>query len=186
MRLKNLILLAFVPALAHAQSRDARERLEVVKIFDLLTSKMDVTEGDGLGSDFDCVFTREWDESYHRWNARGELTKGFHPLELLSNQQALDPLGQHAEMFCDHAERDDQAQRLAQSSNKDIAVANFGFSYPDFGPNLQTATVYYQRESKLFLANNKRDLPRGSGGVIVLRKRGGVWTYKLTVLGISN
>jgi hypothetical protein len=185
MRLQFLIFLAFVPALAQAQSRDARERLEVVKVFDLLTSKMDVTKGDGLGSDLDCVFTREWDESYRR-NAKGEPTKEFRPRELLSIKEALDPLGRHAEMFCDHAERDDQAQRLAQSSNKNIAVANFGFSYPDFGPNFQTATVYYRRESKLFLANNRRDLPVGSNGIIVLRKRGGVWTYKLTVSGISN
>ncbi|WP_166141049.1 hypothetical protein [Methylosinus sp. RM1] len=187
MRLRILIFLTLAPVLAQADSRDARERQEVLKIFDLLTSKMDVTAGDGIGSDLDCVFSREWDESWHR-NAKGVETKPFRPRELLSLQEALDPLGQHAEMFCDYAERVEQAQILAQSSGKNIAVANVGFSYPVFGRNFETATVYYQQRSDLFYpdSNKKRGVPVGSNGIITARKRGGVWTYESSVTGISN
>jgi hypothetical protein len=184
MRLRILFFLTLAPVLAQADSRDARERQEVVKIFDLLTSKMDVTAGDGLRSDLDCVFTREWDESWRK-NAKGEETEQFHPRELLSIQQALDPHGQHAEMFCDHAQRDKQAQILAQSSSKHIVVADMGFSYPVFGRGFQTATLYYRRASTLFLPNNMRTPPAASNGTITLRKQEGVWTYKLSVTGMS-
>jgi len=183
MRLRILLVFMLAPVLAQAYSSDARERQEVVAIFDLLTSKMDVKAGDGLGSDLDCVFTREWDKSWRR-NAKGEETKQFRPRELLSIQQALDPHGQHAEMFCDRAERDKQAEVLAQTSNKHIVVADMGFSYPVFGPDFQTATIYYQRASILFLPN-KRLPPDASTGTITLRKQKGVWTYKVSVTGMT-
>lgn len=147
----------------------------------MLTSKLDVTAGDGLGSDIDCIFSREWDESYHR-NAKGEETTRFRPRELLSIQEALDPLGKHTEMFCDRIERNKQAQELAQSSGKNVVVADFGFSYPVFGRNFQTATVYYYRSNILFLANGKLNGPPASSwGIITLRKQEGVWTYKLSM-----
>jgi hypothetical protein len=179
-----LIFLTLSPSLALADSRDARERQELVKIFDLLTSKMDVTAGDGIPSNVDCIFSREWDESSQP-NVCGEVTKRSRLHELLSIREALDPRGQHSEMFCDRVERDKQAQILAQNSGTSIVVANFGFSYPIFGRDFQTATVYYQRASILFLPNNKRNPPAASSGTITLRKQRGVWTYKLSVKCMS-
>lgn len=181
MLLRILIFLVLAPALAQAGSRDARERQAVVKIFDLLTSKMDVRSGDGIGSDLDCVFSRAWGVTSYD-PAQGET---HHPHELLSLQQALDPHGEHSDMFCDRDERDKQAKILAQSNGKGrIAAANVDFSYPIFGRNFQTATVHYYRATVL-LETRHNYPPAASWGLILLRKQQGVWTFKLSVEGMS-
>jgi hypothetical protein len=184
MRLCLLIFLTLVPALAMAESREARERREVVTIFDLLTLNMDVTAGDGLGSDVECVFPQEWDVSWRR-NSKGEETEQFRPRELLSIREALDPKGQHAERFCDRIERDKRAKIWAQASGKNIAVANLSFSYPVFGRDFDSATLYFERGSILLTPGPKRNAPDLSSGIITLRKRKGGWTYKVTVTGMT-
>ena len=185
MRKRIFACLMVLPTLVLAQPHDFDERKEVVAMFAVLLPKFDVKKGDGLGSNVDCVFSLKWDQSYHR-DVDGEPTEAFQPRELLTIEQALDPLGQHKGMFCEYPERDDQAQKLAQDKNKSIAVASIGLSYPDFGPDLTTATVYYQRWSKLFLAGNKKDLPVGSNGVITFRKHGDSWSFELVHLGTMN
>ena len=181
MLLRILIFLVLTPVLAQASSRDARERQEVVKIFDLLIPKMDVKSGDGIGSDIDCVFSRTWGL---RWSGPTESEATRPPHELLSIQQALDPKGEHSDMFCDRDERDKQAKILAQSNGKSIPVANFDFTYPIFGRNLQSATVRYYRESISFAPGHNYP-PASSHGVISLRKQKGVWTFKVSVEGMS-
>ena len=185
MRKKTLVLLIVMPTVAFAQSREAQERQEVISLFGTLLPKFDVRKGDGIGSDLDCVFTRKWDQSFHR-DTDGEPTDAFQPRELLTLQQALDPSGRRGEMFCDYSERDAHAQELARDRHMTVSVANVGFSYPDFSSDLRTATVYYQRWSQIFLEKGKRDLPVGSNGVITLKKHEGTWSFKSVTLGTMN
>jgi hypothetical protein len=184
MQKRVLAFLILTPAVAFAQSRNAQERVEVTKIFDVILSKMNVRSGDGFGSDVDCVFAQKWDPSYHR-NAKGEPTKQFYPHEQLTIQQAIDAGGQHADMFCNYAERDAQARKTADDLGKRVAVASVGFSYPDFENGLRTATVYYNKMSQMFVPN-RRGLPVGSSGVITLKKQNGSWSFKAVTTGTVN
>ena len=185
MQKRILVLLMVVPALASAQSQDTSEREDVIKMFDTLIPRFDVKVGDGLGSNMDCVFTRKWEQSYHR-DADGEPTEAFQPRQLMTLEQAIDPLGRHKEMFCDYPERDAQAQKSASDQNKDVAVANIGFSYPDFGPDFHTGIVYYNRWSQILTTNKRKYLPVGSNGMIKFVKHNGVWSFETVHLGTMN
>jgi hypothetical protein len=147
---------------------------------------MDVKKEDGLGSNIDCVFANSWDNSYRR-NAAGEETEPFRPRELLSIQQALDPLRHHSNMFCNYLKRNAQAQKLAHESKRNVAVASVTFSYPYFDRDLNTATVFYTRRSDVYLPQQgKRWMPEGSNGVILFVRRNGVWSFTIRTMGIMD
>ena len=182
LRFRILFLMTLAPVVAQAGPREAQERTEVVRIFDLLTSKL-VAPSDV--SDVACVFSNEWEESYRR-NARGDETEAFRPRELLTLEQALDPGRQHVEMFCDRTHRDKEAQLLANARGEKIKLTSKGFSYPVFSGNAHSAIVYYWSETRLlFPAGNKRDPADSVFGKITLRLRSKVWTYEIAVLGQS-
>lgn len=179
MRLLILVLLALAPVIAHADPLIAREQQEVVKIFDLLTSKL------ALSPIVDCTFSREWDKITSN-NGNGKEV-AFQPRELLSIQQALDPTGEHAEMFCnraERAERDKRAQLLAYDRNEVIEVESIGYSYPLFSHNFERAIVYSLIEGQLLRRSpkEKQYMAEGIYRQIVLRKQKGVWTYKISEL----
>lgn len=184
LRLGAVIGLALAPCGAHADPSDAQERQQVLKIFDLLMSTMDLSERDRIGPRIESVFPREWEESW-RTNAKGEKISAFRPGELLPFQEALDPRGQKPEMFCDDRQRDQEAQTLARSSSQNVWVSSVRFSYPIFGSRFKTATVYFKREEKLVFPGGKRDLPDADWGRVRLRQQRGVWTCKISVEGMT-
>lgn len=185
MRKIALISLLVVPTMAFAQPQKSDERQNVIMMFDTLLPVFDVKAGDGLGSSIDCVFSRKWDQSYHR-DASGEQTEAFQARELLTIEQALDPSGHNNNMFCDYRDRDAQAQKAASDQNKDVAVASIGFSYPDFGPDDNSASVYYQRWSQIFAPGKRKFLPVGSNGLIKFVRHNGVWSFETVNSGTMN
>ena len=185
MRKRFLAFLTAMPTLVFAQSHDTSEREQVIRMFDALIPKFEVRKGDGLGSDIECVFARKWDQSYRR-DADGEPKESFAPRELLTIEQALDPLDRHAEMFCDQTELAVQAQKMAKDRNKNVAIASIGFSYPEFAPDLQAATVYYQRWSQLFVSNRRKLLPVAAMERLKFKKNDGIWSFEVVHLGTMN
>jgi hypothetical protein len=80
-----------VPAFALTEARDVRELEEVVKIFELLTSELDVTDGDGHGSDGDCIFTQDWYEALGQivTDKHGKLVRSHKSLDVLAKRSRV-------------------------------------------------------------------------------------------------
>ena len=166
---------------AAAISRQERERLEVRAIFSMLLSRID--PGDGWPSyDLPCVVPEKWRDFW-----RGGTSIRLHVL--LTPRHALDPKGEHPQMFCDLAERNAQAKEVAKGlSGGDFAsvkTADMSFSYPIFNRGLTRATLQHEGVNTRWLKSGEKDFV-SSWRVIRLKKAKGVWTAKFETMGIAN
>jgi hypothetical protein len=126
-------------------SRRERERFEVRAIFSMLLSRID--PGDAVTRhDLPCVMPEKWsdfvpDDGHIR------------PHVLLTPRQALDPKGEHPQMFCDLAERNAQAKEIAKGLSGDdsvhVTTADMSFSYPIFNRSLTRATLQHEGANTL-------------------------------------
>jgi hypothetical protein len=104
---------------AAAVSRQERERLEVRAIFSMLLSRID--PGDALTRhDLPCVVPEKWSDFAPDGGA-GHIRLHV----LLTPRQALDPKGEHPQMFCDLAERNAQAKEVAKGLSGDDSDMSF-------------------------------------------------------------
>jgi hypothetical protein len=147
-------------------SRQERERLEVRAIFSMLLSRID--PGDGWSSyDLPCVVPEKWHDF---WPDDGRAARSIRPHALLTPRQALDPKGEHPQMFCDLAERNAQAKEVANGLSGDdsagVTTADMSFSYPIFNRSLTRTTLQHEgcfRARRLLLtaeSGRQETLPR--------------------------
>jgi hypothetical protein len=127
---------------AAAVSRQERERLEVRAIFSMLLSRID--PGDALARhDLPCVVPEKWSD-FVPDDGAGHIR----PHVLPTPRQALDPKGEHPQMFCDLAERNAQAREVAKGLSGDdsvhVTTADMSFSCPIFNRSLRRATLQHE------------------------------------------
>jgi hypothetical protein len=170
---------------AASASRQERERLEVRAIFSMLLSRMH--PGDGWPSyDLPCVVPEKWMDY---WPDDGRAPRSIRPHALLTPRQALDPKGEHPQMFCDLAERNAKAKEAAKGLSggdfASITTADMSFSYPVFNRSLTRATLQHDGGNKHWFKSGREDFV-SSWRVIHLKKAKGVWMAKFVTLGIVN
>jgi hypothetical protein len=123
------------------------------------------------------------------WPGDGKAAHSIRPHALLTPRQALDPKGEHPEMFCDIAERNAQAKETAKGLSGDdfarVTIADMTFSYPIFNRSLTRAWLDHEGGNTSWFKSGKKDFV-ASWGVVRLKKAKGVWTAEFGMRDTAN
>jgi hypothetical protein len=175
--MKRLVLITLcvamtVRASAGGVSRTEKERSEVIALFDVVTSN--AHESEGFWGNLECALGEDWYDNRER--------------AVIPLRDALDPKGEHAEMFCDRKARDDRMREAAKAlpEKRALTAGSMEFGYPKFNRDFTRATISYSSLALEFYKGARDPFPTGHHGSIHATKKDGKWLPRWDAEGIVD